>query len=189
MRWEGRALPSAALGTGEDRQLGWAGVWGPQEEVCGGGPPAAGSSIPPARRQGLQQKAPLVAGQEPGAFLKTTSPVKSLLFLIRGCRSQSCQGWRLEGSREVAESWQCLSELALAPAPALQAGPPACPGFGQYRGSPWHPVQTPGGEAPVPRQGEHPRLHPTCTPRDAGCGGGQGAAGCRPCLPPGWLCH
>lgn len=31
------------------------------------------------------QKALLVAGRELGAFLKTTSPVKSLLFLMCGC--------------------------------------------------------------------------------------------------------
>lgn len=70
--------PSGALGTGGTGSC------------PGGGPPPAGSNIPPARRQRLQQEAPLVAGQEPGAFLKTTSPVKSFLFLMCGCRSQSC---------------------------------------------------------------------------------------------------
>lgn len=113
-----------------------------------------------------------MAGREPGAFLKTASPVKSLLFVMCGCQSQSCQGWRLGGSGEVADSWQRLSEMA--PAPALLAGPPAYPGRGWCGASPQHPMQTLEGKAPVLRQGEHPRLHPTCTPRGPGWGGGQG---------------
>lgn len=120
--------------------MGCAGVWGLWEEVHGGAPlswqqhPACSPAVAAAG-----------AGKEPSAFLKTSFVVKSLLFVMCGCRSQLCRGWKLGGSREVAESWQCLSELA--PAPALCAMPPACPGFGLCEGSPQHPMQTPEGEA------------------------------------------
>lgn len=49
------------------------------------GASSVGSSIPPVRRQWLQQEPPLSAGQEPSAFLKTSFVVKSLLFVMCGC--------------------------------------------------------------------------------------------------------
>lgn len=108
--------------------MGCAGVWGLWEEVHGRAPlswqqhPAC---LPAVAAAGASA---LAAGKEPSAFLKTSFVVKSLLFVMCGCRSQLCRGWKLGGSREVAESWQRLSELAAAP--ALRARPPAFPGFG-----------------------------------------------------------
>lgn len=63
------------------------------------GAPSVGSSIPPVRRRWLQREAPFAAGQEPSAFLKTSFVVKSLLFVMCGCRSQLCRGWRLGGEQ------------------------------------------------------------------------------------------
>ena len=170
-RWEGRPLPVVLWGQG-----GQAAGVGRGLGAAGGGAwrwfPPAGSSIPPARRQWLRQEAPLMVRQEPGAFLKTTSPVKSLLFLICGCRSQSCQGWRWGGAGTMpragsaSRSWHQpqLSRQGLLPARDVGGGgvfptPRADPGV---------------GETPVLRQGAHPWLHPMCTPRNPGWGRGVG---------------
>lgn len=181
-----RSPPSGALGTGGTGKVG-EGV-GRGLGAAGGGAwrwyPSGWQQHPACSPAVAAAQAPLVAGWELGAFLKTAFPVKSLLFLICGCRSQSCQGWRWGGSGEVAESWQRFSELA--PAPALQAGPPTCPGRGRCVCvvSPV-PRADPGGESPCAETGgassAAPHVHPERS--QLGLWGGQGAAGCYPCYP------
>lgn len=126
----------------------------------------------PGRLQRLWQEAPLMAGWEPGAFLKTAFPVKSLLFLICGCQSQSCQGWRLGGGAGRLPRAGRAPPSCHRPRLSRQGLPPAQ----DVRGAGGLPcVHHGGGEVPVLRQREHPWLHPVCTPRDPSwdCGAGR----------------